>query len=228
MFGIYLNYYPRIFNGFYYSVQENDTLERISKRFKVSVNSLIMANNLIYPYKVDEGDILFIIGKEEPKPSEVSNIYTFREKDDLDSIAKDNKMSKEKILEDNYIDDGSNVLIGHKLLISKENTSNESTNYHTNEFEQDNTDDNDIQAVITERFPNLKRGDRGKYVFTAKRLMYSIGYKVKNMDAIFDKEFENSVKSMQKKVGLNQTGVIDFKNWQYIFNKINREPNKFV
>lgn len=224
MFGMFLNYYPRLFNGFYYSVNAKDTLEKISRKFKVSVNSLVMANNLVYPYRVNEGDIIFIIGKEEPAPSEESNIYTLRENDNIEKIAKSNDISINKILKDNYLNKEDDLLPGQKLLISKHED-----NFDCGSLQEKNCNkENCTKPTAGQRFPELKRGDRGKYVFVLKHLMYAIGYKARNMDSVFDKEFETQIKVMQKAQGFNQTGTADAEIWEYVFDKINQGPNRFI
>lgn len=173
MFTYFYNIFPKIMNGMFYSVQPGDTLESIAKNFDTTIDNLIIGNNLINPYKIEEGDILFLAGIQE---------MPFRN--------------------------------NQELILN-------------NEKKFDNNNDTYIENIIDKRFPNLKKGDKDKYVFTFKMMMSALGYKAKKMDSLFDKELEKNLKDFQKKSNLRVTGQISNKDWSYIFYKINNK-NKDV
>src|SRR5690554_6957656 len=54
--------------GFYYTVQQGDTIYLIAQRFNVPMNDIISANNIPAPYVIYPGQRLFIPGVSAPTP----------------------------------------------------------------------------------------------------------------------------------------------------------------
>jgi len=66
------NLFPRMFEGFFYSAELGETIDTICNKFEVSINEVTLMNNLVYPYKIYEGDILFIAKNNDPYIANIS------------------------------------------------------------------------------------------------------------------------------------------------------------
>lgn len=233
-----INYYKKIFKGFYYTVQLNDTLEIISKRYKIPANNIISINGLVYPYNIKEGDVIFIPGLDEPISPHKGTIYTVRYGDSLDSISKKYNISVEKLMESNFIVNKSTIFVGQRLLIPGDE--NEQKDNQTLQEESSTKDEikiyplspfnptNNISNIINKKFSVLKRGMRGSNVSTLQRMICALGYNVKRLDGTFGYELEKQIKLLQKEADIEPTGIVDHGTWEYIFNSINKKPSSFV
>lgn len=236
------NYYARLFKGFYYTVQVEENIEKISKRYKIPVHNIIRANNLTYPYILKEGDRLFIPGMDEPIASGGVVIHTVMFGENIDIIALKYGLRPEKIMEKNYLNNKSMIFIGQKLLIPEkgEYTQGEEISQR-HDTEKKNIDeirvfpfspnipkpgstDYDSIKNISRKFSILKKGNRGNDVLKFQRLALAIGYKIRRMNGDFDSELESIVRNIQKKAGFTETGIIDEKVWEQVFSIVNSMP----
>ena len=79
-----------------YSVKRNETLSDILRKFDVSIRDLIEYNETCDLLSLREGQVLFIIKKEEGVRG-----YTLQENDTLSSVAKKFKISELSLLKAN-------------------------------------------------------------------------------------------------------------------------------
>ena len=93
-----------------YTVAEGDTLSSIAAKNKVSVNTILWANDISNVDSIMPGDTLFILP--------VSGVqYVFKKGDSLDSIATKYKASKEKIIAFNDLPANGDVEEGKTIVI---------------------------------------------------------------------------------------------------------------
>ncbi|MBI2047557.1 MAG: peptidoglycan DD-metalloendopeptidase family protein, partial [Parcubacteria group bacterium] len=93
-----------------YVVREGDSLSQIAKMFKVSVNTIIWANDIKRGNIIQPGQTLIILP--------VSGVqYTIARGDTLSSVAKKYKGSVEEIMQYNGIADSSAVSVGDTIII---------------------------------------------------------------------------------------------------------------
>lgn len=92
----------------YYTVQNGDTVSTISRRFGITVNTILWANNLSAYSLIRAGDRLTIL------PSS-GVLYTVKKGDTLARIAQTYGVELEKILDCNSL--GNNLAIGQKIII---------------------------------------------------------------------------------------------------------------
>ncbi len=93
-----------------YVVRPNDTLSAIADMFDVSVQTILLANNMKKGEKLKEGDVLFILP--------VSGVeYTIKKGNTLKSIAKDFKVDTADIAQFNGITEDTKLAVGDKILI---------------------------------------------------------------------------------------------------------------
>ena len=114
----------------YYTVQRNDSLYSIARKFNTTVDELIRLNNLTTTV-LQIGDKLLVSG--EPSNIEVpsgDNTYTVKAGDSLYSIAKRYNTTADELKRINNL--SSNMLsIGQVLLLPSNNGNDETTNYIT-------------------------------------------------------------------------------------------------
>lgn len=114
----------------YYTVQRNDSLYSIARKFNTTIDELIKLNNLTTTV-LQIGDKLLVSG--EPSNIEVpsgDNTYTVKAGDSLYSIAKRYNTTADELKRINNL--SSNMLsIGQVLLLPSNNGNNETTNYIT-------------------------------------------------------------------------------------------------
>ena len=79
-----------------YSIRRNETLSDILRKFDVSIRDLIEYNETCDLLSLREGQVLFIIKKEEGVRG-----YTLQENDTLSSVAKKFKISELSLLKAN-------------------------------------------------------------------------------------------------------------------------------
>lgn len=93
-----------------YIVQSGDNLSSIAKKFNISLETLLWANNLSYRSIIKPGDKLMILP--------VSGVlHIVRKGDTLSQLAKIYKVEIEKIVKINQLSDASNIYIGDLLII---------------------------------------------------------------------------------------------------------------
>lgn len=241
----FINYYKKALRGFFYAVQPTDTLETISAAYKVPVNNLITINNLVYPYKLNTGERIFIPGVEEPEAKGKGSVYTVKPGDTITSIARKFIVSEEKLMAKNYINNRDSIYFGQKLLIPSEQK-NDTIKYSNVQDTQsrDQIDEIKIYPINSvpassmgfdyqknnsidipgKKFPELKRGSKGKDVVTLQKLISALGFDTRRNTGIFGTELENQVKTIQMNAGFEANGIVDQKVWQFIFNTINKNP----
>lgn len=236
------NYYRRNFRGFYYTVQPEENIEIISKRYKIPAHNIIYTNNLTYPYILKEGDRIFIPGMDEPIASDGMIVHTVKFGENINTIASKYGVTPERIMGKNYLNNKNMTFIGQKLLIpEKEDFIEEGAVSQTQAAEEKNMDEirifplssnipkpgsvgyGDIKNVSS-KLPVLKRGFKGSEVLKFQRLVSAIGYKIKRIDGAFSSELESIVRDIQRKMGFAETGFIDEKVWEYVFSKVNSMP----
>lgn len=231
---------PMFFKGFYYSIQLNDTLEMISKRYKVSVNQIIYFNKLTYPYLLKEGTKIYIWGIDEPISPDIDSIYTVKFGDNLKNISKKFNVNIEDIINDNYLNSEYNIFIGQKLLISSKTkdiseNSTQKNSTPTNEIKfynslkdaMGNKNVNQSYKGMNTKFIDLKKGDKNVEVYKLKRLISTIGYKSKRNDDYFDTYLEQNIKKIQKEAGFEDNGRVSTNEWEYIFRLVNSIPGMY-
>ncbi|MBI2109014.1 MAG: peptidoglycan DD-metalloendopeptidase family protein [Parcubacteria group bacterium] len=93
-----------------YVVREGDSLSQIAKMFKVSVNTIIWANDIKRGNIIQPGQTLLILP--------ISGVqYTITKGDTLAGVAKKYKGSVEEIMQFNGIADASSVSVGDTIII---------------------------------------------------------------------------------------------------------------
>ncbi|MFH1175461.1 MAG: peptidoglycan DD-metalloendopeptidase family protein [bacterium] len=93
-----------------YMVQPGDNITLISKKFSISIDTILWANNLDSPNKIKEGQILEILP--------VSGIkHTIKEGDTLEKIAIQHKVPKEEIALFNSISESDILNKGAEIII---------------------------------------------------------------------------------------------------------------
>lgn len=93
-----------------YTVQDGDTLWSIANRYKVSVSTLLWANNLTVKSVIKPGSDLQI-------PPVDGVIYTVKKGDTLGGIAKTYQADSEKILAFNNLTSPDDLSVGSKLVL---------------------------------------------------------------------------------------------------------------
>ncbi len=93
-----------------YVVQEGDTLGSIATKNKVSVNTILWANDISNADQIKPGDTIFILP--------VSGIqYTIKSGDTIDTIAAKFKAEKDKIIAFNDLPANGDVEVGKEIVI---------------------------------------------------------------------------------------------------------------
>lgn len=92
----------------YYTVQDGDTISTISRRFGITVNTILWANNLTAYSIIRAGDRLTILPYS-------GVLYTVKKGDTLAKIAQNYDVDLEKILSCNTL--GNSLAIGQKIVI---------------------------------------------------------------------------------------------------------------
>lgn len=93
-----------------YLVQEGDTLSSIGQQFKVTVDTLISANNIGNSDYLRPGQKLLILP--------ISGVeYTVKSGDTLQSIASAYKLPTQAVVDINYIDEPYTLQVGQKLIL---------------------------------------------------------------------------------------------------------------
>lgn len=239
---VLFNYNRRLFQGFYYTIQAEENIEKISKRYKIPIHNIIHANNLTYPYILKEGDRLFIPGMDEPIASGGVVVHTVIFGENIEIIASKYGLRPEMIMERNYLSNKNMIFIGQKLLIPQKDKYIEGKVVSkTLDIKEKNKDEIRVfpfspnipkpgtagyESInnISSKLPVLKKGIKGNDVLKFQRLASAIGYKVKRMDGNFSSELESIVKRIQVKAGFTETGVVDEKVWESVFATINKVP----
>jgi LysM repeat protein len=228
--------FKRMFRGFYYTVQEGESLEIISKRYGVNVNFIININNLTYPYTLKMGEKIYISGVNEPISPQRGSIYTVEYGDTVEKIARNYNVTVEELVESNYIPNRI-IFVGQKLLIPSkdinENVSDISENVKELYPKEDSirvystdysTNQSAAAKLLSRKFGILRKGSKGREVQTLQRLLSAIGYNVHKLENSFGTELEKQIIEIQRDAGLEQNGIVDEKTWEYIFSKINKTP----
>jgi len=93
-----------------YSVQPSDTLSSIAQKFDISLDTLLLANNLTKSSKIKIGQSLIILP--------VSGVVHFvKSGDTLSGIAKTYKANVDEIIDANELADGLDIYIGDILVV---------------------------------------------------------------------------------------------------------------
>ena len=92
----------------YYTVQNGDTISTISRRFGITVNTILWANNLTAYSIIRAGDRLTILPYS-------GVLYTVKKGDTLAKIAQNYGIDLEKIISCNTL--GNSIAIGQKIII---------------------------------------------------------------------------------------------------------------
>lgn len=125
----------------YYTVKSGDTLSKIAKEQKVTVDHIVKENKLKNANMIYVGQKLVIKRgtTETSKPSQSANkpgnststsnktvYYTVKQGDTLSKIAGQYKTSADKIAKDNKISNPNHIYVGQKLAIKTGSSSNQS------------------------------------------------------------------------------------------------------
>ncbi len=92
----------------YYTVQKGDTVSTIARRFDITINTILWANNLGSYSLIRPGDSLAIL-------PESGILHTVKSGDTISKIANTYDVEEEKILSSNQL--GSTLRIGDKIMI---------------------------------------------------------------------------------------------------------------
>lgn len=92
----------------YYTVQKGDTVSTIARRFDVTINTILWANNLGSYSLIRPGDSLLIL-------PDSGILHTVKSGDTISRIARTYDVEEEKILSSNQL--GSTLRIGEKIMI---------------------------------------------------------------------------------------------------------------
>lgn len=95
---------------------EGDTAEDIAKRFKVSVDKLLLYNELRYDSQLVPGQYVFLAPK---KTKGVEDFYTVREGDTMYLIAQKTGVTIKTLYDKNRIKQGVEPLVGTKLYLKR-------------------------------------------------------------------------------------------------------------
>lgn len=104
-------------NGFYYIVLPGDSLYKISQKFGISLEELIIVNNITAPYVIYPGQKIFVPRGSPPKPPSGGKIYIVKKGDTLFNIAKMFNVSVENIIKLNNLTNPDLIYPGQRLLI---------------------------------------------------------------------------------------------------------------
>ncbi|MEI7452219.1 MAG: M23 family metallopeptidase [Candidatus Falkowbacteria bacterium] len=94
-----------------YTVKSGETISSIARKFSVSVNTILWANNLGAYSTIHEGSVLRI-----PPTSGV--LYKVVKGDNIKTIAKKYNVSTESIISSNNLNDSGKLIIGQELVLS--------------------------------------------------------------------------------------------------------------
>ena len=92
----------------YYTVQKGDAVSTIARRFGVTVNTILWANNLTASSLIRPGDTLTIL-------PESGILHTVKSGDTISKIARTYDVEEEKILSSNQL--GATLKIGDKIMV---------------------------------------------------------------------------------------------------------------
>ena len=92
----------------YYTVQKGDAVSTIARRFGITVNTILWANNLTVSSLIRPGDTLTIL-------PESGILHTVKSGDTISRIARTYDVEEEKILSSNQL--GSTLKIGDKIMV---------------------------------------------------------------------------------------------------------------
>jgi len=67
------------------------------------------------------------------------------------------------------------------------------------------------------RLPTLRKGSKGPYVFTLKRILSGLGYYRGPIDENFDERTEKAVISFQRDMGIAVDGIVGRETWTTLF-----------
>lgn len=99
-----------------YKVEKGDTLQKIAKSFKVNIKEIIELNN------INDPDVIKV-GQQIKIPSSNNIIkYTIKKGDTISKIANKHQISKEKIIQENNIDNPDKIYPGQDLILSSTET----------------------------------------------------------------------------------------------------------
>ncbi|MEM9479002.1 MAG: LysM peptidoglycan-binding domain-containing protein [Verrucomicrobiota bacterium] len=123
-------------SGFYHRVERGDTLASISRRYKVGLDSLVAANQIVNPHALRIGQEILVPGASMPAPRPNSNTssappankpapsnnssagyYTVRSGDTLFGIARNHGTSVDSIVSLNPSANPSALQIGQQLKV---------------------------------------------------------------------------------------------------------------
>lgn len=115
------------FELYKYRVKKGDTLESISKKFEITIETIVLANNFKKYQNVKPGDILFI-------PNQNGRLITIKENDTILNIAKTYGVEWQKIVDANDLK-SSKIFAGTRLFIpGAQMTLYEKNKFYTQEF----------------------------------------------------------------------------------------------
>ncbi len=93
-----------------YTVQDGDTLGRISVRFQLSISTILSANGLTLQSTIRPGDTLKILPKD-------GIMYTVKRGDTLSKIANTYNITAQDIANENQLADSSSLQIGTEVML---------------------------------------------------------------------------------------------------------------
>ncbi len=100
----------------YHSVQEGDTLFRISKMYDVLITDILDFNELENSY-ITEGQKIWLVSHEEPK-KKPAKVYKVKRGDTISKIAKKYSVSVKDVKKRNKLT-SNNIYVGQKLYIGE-------------------------------------------------------------------------------------------------------------
>ncbi len=103
-------------SGFWYTVQPGDTLAKLARRYRVSIDDIVAANHLPNPNRIRVGQKLWIPGCQPP-PCAGGSWYVVQKGDTLFSIARRFGVTVASIASANHLADPYVIKGGQKLCI---------------------------------------------------------------------------------------------------------------
>lgn len=107
-------------SGWIYIVQRGDTLSSIGRRYGVSVNALMWANNITNPNRIYVGQRLFIPSGDggHPGPDHgCAFVHTVQRGETLSQLARWYGVSVQQLVAANNLSNASRIYVGQRLCI---------------------------------------------------------------------------------------------------------------
>ena len=142
-----------------HTIKKGDTLEKIAKKYSVSVKEISRLNNVRDPRRLRIGSVLVI----DPGPK----TYTVKQGDTIGEIAARFKIDPDALLEMNNLDDAETLVAGTKLFLESPTTPPLSSSLT----------DEDIQGGLEKRLSEDPEMSLNKKLLVIAELMLNVPYR---------------------------------------------------